>query len=163
MLYHGQRGRVPWAVNYTTRGSANRGETESYCRVGDTPSPQGSQIILGVCQLLSPLRSWIYRIGIPPDIPYEEICTMGMGTPSTIGILEDQGSIVQCTALAVPRSILTICCGDRCVRPGSRGVLMQDQGEGLRPLAFMSRALKPTEQRYSTYERKLAAIAYCFV
>ena len=25
------------------------------------------------------------------------------------------------------------------------GVLMQDQGDGLRPLAFMSRALKPTE------------------
>ena len=43
------------------------------------------------------------------------------------------------------------------------GVLMQDQGEGLRPLAFMSRALKPTEQRYSAYERELAAIAYCFV
>ena len=40
---------------------------------------------------------------------------------------------------------------------------MQDQGEGLRPLAFMSRALKPTEQQYSAYERELAAIAYCFV
>ena len=26
------------------------------------------------------------------------------------------------------------------------GVLMQDQGEGLRPLAFMSHALKPTGQ-----------------
>ena len=43
------------------------------------------------------------------------------------------------------------------------GVLMQDQGEGLRPLAFMSRALKPTEQWYSAYERELAAITYCFV
>ena len=32
------------------------------------------------------------------------------------------------------------------------GVLMQDQGQGLRPLAFMSRTLKPTEQRYSAYE-----------
>ena len=27
----------------------------------------------------------------------------------------------------------------------------------------MSRALKPTEQRYSAYERELAAIAYCFI
>ena len=43
------------------------------------------------------------------------------------------------------------------------GVLMQDQGQGLHPLAFMSRALKPTEQRYSAYERALAAIAYCFI
>ena len=40
---------------------------------------------------------------------------------------------------------------------------MQGQGQGLRPLAFMSRALKPTEQWYSAYERELAAIAYCFI
>ena len=37
-------------------------------------------------------------------------------------------------------------------------VLMQDQGQGLRPLAFMSQAMKPTKQRYSAYERELAAI-----
>ena len=37
------------------------------------------------------------------------------------------------------------------------------QGEGLRPLAFMSRALKSTEQQYSAYERELVAIAYCLV
>ena len=40
---------------------------------------------------------------------------------------------------------------------------MQDQGEGLRPVAFMSRAFKPTAQRYSAYERELAAVAYCFI
>ena len=43
------------------------------------------------------------------------------------------------------------------------GVLMQDQGNGLQPLAFMSRVLKPTEQQYSAYERELAAVAYCFI
>ena len=32
------------------------------------------------------------------------------------------------------------------------GVLMQDQGDGLQPLAFLSRRLKPMEQRYSAYE-----------
>ena len=42
------------------------------------------------------------------------------------------------------------------------GVLMQDQGEGLQPLAFMSKALKPSERRYSAYERELAAMANCF-
>ena len=41
------------------------------------------------------------------------------------------------------------------------GVLMQDQGDGLQPLAFLSRRLKPTKQRYSAYERELAAVAYC--
>ncbi len=43
------------------------------------------------------------------------------------------------------------------------GILMQDRGEGLRPLAFLSRRLKPSETRYSAYERELAAVAYCFV
>ena len=43
------------------------------------------------------------------------------------------------------------------------GVLMHDQGHGLRPLVFMSRVLKPTEQRYSAYERELAVVAYCFI
>ena len=40
---------------------------------------------------------------------------------------------------------------------------MQDQVEGLQPLAFMSKALKPSERRYSVYERELAAVAYCFL
>ena len=41
------------------------------------------------------------------------------------------------------------------------GVLMQEQGDGLQPLAFLSRRLKPMEQNYSAYERELAAVAYC--
>ena len=41
------------------------------------------------------------------------------------------------------------------------GVSMQNQGNGLQPLAFLSRRLKPMEQRYSAYERELAAVAYC--
>ena len=47
---------------------------------------------------------------------------------------------------------------------GSRGyVLVQEQGDGPRPIVFMSQALKPTKQQYSAYERELAAIAYCFI
>ena len=42
-------------------------------------------------------------------------------------------------------------------------VLMQDQGEGLQPLASMSKALKPSERRYSAYEGELAVVAYCFL
>ena len=45
----------------------------------------------------------------------------------------------------------------------ARGVLMQDHGDGLRPLAFMSKAFKPSEQRYSAYERELAAVAFCLI
>ena len=40
---------------------------------------------------------------------------------------------------------------------------MQDQGDGLRPLEFLSRRLKPTEQRYSAYERELVAVVYCLM
>ena len=43
------------------------------------------------------------------------------------------------------------------------GVLMHDQGEGVQPLAFMSKALKPSERRYSAYEGELVAVAYCFL
>ena len=43
------------------------------------------------------------------------------------------------------------------------GILMQDQVDGLRPLAFLSRQLKPMEQRYSAYEWELAAVAYCLM
>ena len=38
---------------------------------------------------------------------------------------------------------------------------MQDKGEGLQPIVFLSRRLKPTEQRYSAYECELAVVAYC--
>ena len=40
---------------------------------------------------------------------------------------------------------------------------MQDHGEGLKPFGFLSRQLKPTKQRYSAYEHKLAVVAYCFL
>ena len=40
---------------------------------------------------------------------------------------------------------------------------MQDHGDGLRPVAFMSRALKPIKQRYSAYEREMAGVAYCYI
>ena len=43
------------------------------------------------------------------------------------------------------------------------GVLLQDQGDGLRPIAFLSRKLNAAEQKYSAYERELAAIAYAFI
>jgi len=44
---------------------------------------------------------------------------------------------------------------------GAGGSLLQDQGDSLRPIVFLSRRLKPTEQKYSAYERELAAMAYC--
>ena len=43
------------------------------------------------------------------------------------------------------------------------GAIMQDQGDGLRPIAFYNKTLSASEVKYSAYERELAAIAYCFI
>ena len=43
------------------------------------------------------------------------------------------------------------------------GMLMQDHGERLQPLAFMSKALKLSERPYSAYEHELATVVYCSV
>ena len=42
-------------------------------------------------------------------------------------------------------------------------VLMQDQGKGNQPIAFLSRKLNNSEQKYSAYERELAAVAFALV
>ena len=41
------------------------------------------------------------------------------------------------------------------------GVLMQDTGDGLRPLMFESRTLNAAEQNYSTTEKELLALLHC--
>ena len=56
----------------------------------------------------------------------------------------------------LPYTLVTNASGTR-----ASGVLMQHQGNGLQPLTFLSRRLKPTEQRYSAYERELVAVKYC--
>ena len=43
------------------------------------------------------------------------------------------------------------------------GVLLQDHGAGLQPIAFLSRKLSKTERNYSPYERELAAVAYMLI
>ena len=43
------------------------------------------------------------------------------------------------------------------------GTLMQDHGEGLRPIGFMSCTLSPAERKYYVCESELAAMEFCFV
>ena len=43
------------------------------------------------------------------------------------------------------------------------GVLLQDHGAGLQPIAFLSCKLSRTERNYSPYERELAAVAYMLI
>src|SRR6476660_9293061 len=37
-------------------------------------------------------------------------------------------------------------------------VLMQDQGKGLQPIAYLSKKMQPAETRYPTHEQELLAI-----
>ena len=61
-------------------------------------------------------------------------------------------------------SVQTICGGDGCIGSGSWGCIdARPRQRSICPLEFMSRALNPTKQWSSTYERQLAAIAYCFI
>ena len=76
MQHHGQRGRVPWTLDYATRGCSFKTKDEGRRGVGSSPRSEGGQIILGVCQLLSPLCTRICGVGIPltyltkKDIPW---------------------------------------------------------------------------------------------
>ena len=94
MQYYGRRSRVPWTVDHATRGCSFEAKDEGRRGVGSSPRPEGGQIILGVCQLLSPLCTRICGVGIPTDLPYEERCSMGMGAPSTTGFPEVKTSFM---------------------------------------------------------------------
>ena len=41
------------------------------------------------------------------------------------------------------------------------GIILQDQGKGLQPVAFESKNLTPTEQNYAMHEREALAIVHC--
>ena len=67
-------------------------------------------------------------------------------------------SILQFPDPKLPYTVVTDASGTT-----AGGVLIQDQGDGLQPLASLSRWLKPMEQRYNDYERELAVVAYCLM
>lgn len=48
-------------------------------------------------------------------------------------------------------------------REGLGGVLYQDQGEGLRPVAFVSRSLSPAEKNYPTHKLEFLALKWAVV
>lgn len=48
-------------------------------------------------------------------------------------------------------------------REGLGGVLYQDQGEGLRPVAFISRSLTPSERHYPTHKLEYLALKWAVV
>ena len=69
-----------------------------------------------------------------------------MGPLSTTRLSMVEGGIIRCTSSEVPDPNLPYTVVTYASRTAAGGVLMQDQGEGLQPLAFLIRRLKPTEQ-----------------
>ena len=88
---------------------------------------------------------------------------MCMGTPSATGVLEDQRNLYNAILLQYPHPSLSYIVVINTLAQAAKGVLTKDQGDGLRPLAFMIRALNPVKQWWLVYERELAAIAYWFI
>ena len=77
---------------------------------------------------------------------------MAMGALSMACLSAVKRSFVRCASFAVPDPKLPYTVVTDASGTAAGGVLMQDQGDGLQPLVFLSRRLKPTEQRYSAYE-----------
>ena len=86
-----------------------------------------------------------------------------MGSYLVAGVSVVEGRPMQCAHASLPGSKLPYTVVMDALGIVAGGVLMQDQGDGPCTIAFRSRALKPTEQWYSGYERQLVAIAYCFI
>ena len=86
-----------------------------------------------------------------------------MGFVSKGSIPPVEAKVIRGANLAVFRPKAPVYYGGGCFKACSGGVLMQNQVEGLQPLAFMSKVLKPSERRYLVYQPELATIAYCFL
>ena len=69
---------------------------------------------------------------------------MAVGAVPMQGIPILKGCFVHCANFVIPTPEVAICVTDAS-QIAIKGVLMQDHGEGLKPLAFLSRQLKPTE------------------
>ena len=80
---------------------------------------------------------------------------MEVGDQSAACLLAIKGSLMRCTDFATPDPKLPYTIVTNVSGTAIGGVLMQEQGDMLQPPTFLSRRLKPTEQRHNAYEREL--------
>ena len=163
MLYHGQRGRVPWALDYTTRGNSNKGEMKAVAEWETPQDLKGVRSFLGFANYYRRFVPGYVELASPLTYLMKKDVQWVWGPPQRQAFQRIKEALCNAPLLQYPDPSLPYVVVTDASGQAAGGVLMQDQGEGLRPLAFMSRALKPTEQWYSAYERELATIAYCFV
>lgn len=71
-----------------------------------------------------------------------------------------KNSLTEAPVLAIANPNLPYVLHVDASREGLGGVLYQDQGEGLRPIAFVSRSLSPTEKNYPTHKLEFLALKW---
>lgn len=72
-------------------------------------------------------------------------------------------SLAQAPILAFANPQLTYVLHVDISREGLCGVLYQDQGEGLKPIAFISRSLFPSERNYTSHKLEFWALKWAVV
>ena len=115
-------------MGYATGSLSIEGETEGNTQLGETSNSEGSQIVFGVCQLLSPLHFQICGDSSPTSVPDQEGCGDAMGSSSAVGIPTIEGCPVQCADASLPGSYTTIHGGNGCIGDSNRGCF--DAGPG---------------------------------
>ena len=124
---------------------------------------KGRQVLPWICQLLSAICSSICRSSLPFDRVEEKGAEWQWGPYQKEAFCQPKQKLCEAPILRYPDPKLPYTVVMDASGAAIGGVLMQDQGEGLQPLVFMSKALKPSKKRYSVYEQELAAVAYCFL
>ena len=152
---------IPWAADLWWRYDANRGQAEGCAGLGQATKCQRHPVIPGLRQLLQTVRQELCKRSEPIDRFDQAESAVATGPIPTTSLLAVEAGVMHCASVVVSRPPTTIYSVTDASGSATGGILMQDQVNGLQPLAFLSRQLKPTEQRYLAYERELAAIAYC--
>ena len=152
---------IPWATDLWWRNDANRGQAEGCAALVQATECQRHLVILRFCQLLKEVHQGLCRCGGPTyrlnwkNLPWQ----WGPYQQQVCQQLKDALCIAPVLLFPDPRLPYTVV--TNAFGLPISGVLKQEQGNGLQPLAFLNRQLKPIEQRYSVHEREVAAIVYC--
>lgn len=143
MYYSGWRSRIYWSMGHAKWSYSYEGEDEGCRYVRNIPRGEGHQIVSWVCQIVSPLCSQIYIIGNTPNVPHVERCTMDMGSLTAKSSLATKGSLCNMPLLVYPGPSKPYVVVTDALGQSVGSNLMQGKGLVLRPIAFISRVLKP--------------------
>ena len=127
--------------------------------MGYTPRRKRCEVLPWICQQLSAVYSSVCQSSPPFDRVDKKGVEWQWGPYQKEEFRQLKQKLCEAPILQYPNPKLSYNVVTYASGAAVGGVLMQDQGEGMQPLAFMSKALKPSERHYSAYERKLASVA----